>query len=271
MAATVVVRSTPAPDALPERAEIHRDGDLVVYAAKAAGTSAPSAIGNGYATYGDVTLLEHYDVRLVESPGVERLRPHLDLVATAMRDQVGQSVSVLAATVPADSTGIGDIDVHVSTTAPCSGQWLGCATPIIDGGQIVYAEVWVHPRMLDRSTASLDNVVRHEMGHAFGLAHYDDRYDGRVQTMHATSFDATEFRAGDLAGLRHVAVHASHVEPQPAPQPTPPPPPTTAPEPAPAPAPTPPAPSPPPAVDESGWRQVVEADGGVGRRGIQTL
>lgn len=247
-----------------ERAEVHRDGDLVVYVAKAAGAAAPAVTGNGFATYGDATLLEHYTVRLVDSPDVERLRPHVDAVAAAMRGQVGQSVTVAAGTVPADTNGRGQIDVRVSTTAPCSGAWLGCATPIIAGGEIVQAEVWIHPRMLERSAASLDNVVRHELGHAFGLAHHDGEHEGRIQTMHSTSFDATAYRSGDLAGLRHVAVHASAPTSAPGqhPEPTPPP------EPSPAPEPAPPAnDTAPVAVDPTGAASVQAGSIGIVVRG----
>lgn len=259
MGTVVGLRSVPAPtlpDATVERAEVLRDGDFVVYVAKAAGATAPAVTGNGYATYGDASLLEYYAIRLVDSPDVERLRPHLEAVASSMRNQVGQSASVDDGTVAADATRKGQIDVRVSTTAPCSGAWLGCATPIIAGGEIVHAEVWIHPRMLDRSAAVLDNVVRHEMGHAFGLAHYDVEHDGLVQTMHSTSVAATAFRAGDLAGLRRVAVHAA--PPTSAPQPAP------APEPAPAPGPT---PAPPPPVDPEGLASVQAGSIGIVVRG----
>ena len=235
MSAVGALHIGPPAETTPGRAELHRDGDLVVYA-KVSGASAPVATGNGYATYSDATLLEHYTVRLVDSAEVERLRPHLDAVASAMRDQVGQSVSVAGGTVAPGETATGQVDVHVSSTAPCSGAWVGCATPIISKGTIDHAEVWIHPKMFDRSVAALDNTVRHELGHAFGLAHYDAEHDGHVQTMHSSSFDAPAFRTGDLAGLRRLAVHASEPAPEPAPAPTPAA--TPAPEPAPTPAPS---------------------------------
>ncbi|MDE0803603.1 MAG: hypothetical protein OSA99_09800 [Acidimicrobiales bacterium] len=180
---------------------LYRDGDLVVFA-KGASVSAPAVAGDGYTVYRDSTLREHYTIRLVESSGVERLRPHLEAVAATMRDDVGRSVTVAPGTVAADATtGVGQIDVRVSSSAPCSGSWLGCASPVVDGGEISEARVWINPRLLTRSSQALDNGVRHELGHAFGLGHFNGEFDGHLQTMHATSFDALSYRSGDLAGL----------------------------------------------------------------------
>ncbi len=215
-----LVRSAPpsAPSALVERAEVHRDGDFVVYEAKASGTSAPSVRNDGYATYADTTLRESYTIRLVQSSAVEQLRPHLEGVAATMRDVVGQRVVVARGTVASDATpSAGQIDVRVATRSPCVGLWLGCAAPTVVDGQVESAQVWIHPRLLERSAASIDNGVRHEIGHAFGLAHYDEEWDGQVQTMHSTSFEAGEYRSGDVNGLRAIAVHAQRRSPSPPP------------------------------------------------------
>lgn len=227
--AIAVVRSGP-PAAETQGAEVYRDGDFIVYDAKANGTSAPSVRHDGYATYGNVSLRETYTIRLLESSGVERLRPHAEAVAATMRDTIGQQVVVAPGTVAAGVVSkTGFIDVRVSSTSPCTGQWLGCAAPTVRDGEVKSAQVWISPRLLERSTASIDNGVRHELGHAFGLAHYDAPWDGHLQTMHSTSFDASEYRSGDLNGLRSVAIHATPppAAPEPEPDPTP--------EPAPAP------------------------------------
>ncbi|WP_436792521.1 hypothetical protein [Actinospongicola halichondriae] len=230
LAAIVVVGLVPSapPDDIPlERAEVHRDGDFIVYEAKAAGTSAPSVRNNGYATYADTTLREAYTIRLVDTTGVEHLRPDLEAIAVTMRDVIGQYVVVADGTVPYDArTRAGQIDVRVSSNAPCAGLWLGCAAPTVVDGEVQSAQVWIHPRLLQRSSASISNGIRHEIGHAFGLAHYDAAWEGQVQTMHSTSFDATEYRSGDLNGLRAIAVHATRrtpttAPPEPAPRPAP--------------------------------------------------
>lgn len=184
-------------------AVLYRDGDLVVYAAKGTGVGAPSVAGDGYTVFRNSTLRDRYTIRLVDSPDVERLRPHLEAVAATMRDDVGRSVTVAAGTVPAgSSTNTGQIDVAVSSSAPCAGLWLGCAAPVVDDGEVREARVWINPRLLRRSTDEIDNGVRHELGHAFGLGHFNGEHEGQLQTMHATSFDAPVFRSGDLAGLR---------------------------------------------------------------------
>ncbi len=259
--ATITVRSTPPGATEVERAEVFRDGDFVVFDAKANGATAPAVTNNGYATYGNSTLREAYTVRLVDSAGVEQLRPHLETVAATMRTVIGQRVVVGAGMVsPRSAPRGGEIFVRVSSSSPCTGLWLGCAAPTVSKGEVKSAEVWISPRLLERSWASVDNGVRHEMGHAFGLAHYDATWDGQIQSMHSTSFDATEFRSGDLNGLRTMAVHAERT--------TTPPPTTTPPEPAPTPVPVPTA---PPVVDPSGsLTDVVPTGVGIVVRGRAT-
>lgn len=221
----------PSDEHLGEAAVLFRDGDLVVFAAKGTGVGAPSMVGDGYTVFRNSSLRDHYTIRLVESPGVERLRPHVEAVAATMRGQVGRSVTVAPGVFPAGSNAsVGQIDVRVSSDAPCSGAWLGCAAPAIDDGEVRLARVWINPRLLERSAAEIDNGVRHELGHAFGLGHFNGEFDGHVQTMHATSFDADTYRSGDIAGLRR----GLEGRPAPTEPPSPAPPPTSAP-----PAPTP--------------------------------
>ena len=210
VAASVSIPGTAGTDGADERADgsgegavLFRDGDLVVYAAKGTGVSAPSVGGDGYTVYRNSTLREHYTIRLIDSNGIERLRPHLESVAATMRDEVGRSVTVAPGVFPADTTTTtGLIDVRVSSAAPCTGKWLGCAAPVVDDGEVRQARVWINPRLLLYSDQSLGNGVRHEMGHAFGLGHFDGEHEGLVQTMHSTSFDAPDYRSGDLNGLR---------------------------------------------------------------------
>lgn len=245
--AVIAGRATPPDDAVIERAEVFRDGDFVVYDAKANGTSAPAVTSNGYATYSNSTLRESYTIRLIESAGVEQLRPHLESVAATMRHVVGQRVVVAPGTMRSSGQPrTGEIEVRVSNYSPCGGQWLGCAAPTVSKGEVKSAEVWISPRLLARSHAAIDNGVRHEMGHAFGLAHFDSAWNGQIQTMHSTSFDATEYRSGDLNGFRAIAVHAQRTAAPPPPPPT-----TTPPAPPPKPA-APPVPATPPVVDPNG-------------------
>ncbi len=264
--AAVVVRSAPPADVAVERAEVYRDGDFVVYDAKAGGASAPAVRQNGYATYGNVVMREAYVIRLIDTSGVERLRPLVAEVAATMRDDIGQRVTVADGRFPSTTRSkVGHIDVRVSSTAPCASPWLGCAAPTVDDGVVQSAQVWINPRLFDKPSYAIANTVRHELGHAFGLAHYDGLWDGRIQTMHSTDFDAPDFRSGDRNGLRALAVHATppehddeHVEPAPPP-------------PAPSPSPPPPPPPAPPRVDPTGTvDEIVSTGVGILVRGQAT-
>lgn len=194
---------------------VHVDGDFVVFdRGRSHPVEAKDGDGNGsgsvtthdgYATFGDPDLLDHYDVRMVDSDRVEDLRP---LVARAVGDTVGaagQSLRVLAGTIRNQGTGKGQIDVVLSTSSPCGGAWLACAGPTLDDGVVVAGRIWVHPKLLDRPSHEIDNTLRHELGHTLGLAHYAGAVEGRVQTMHPTRFDAARWETGDRRGLRDLA------------------------------------------------------------------
>jgi hypothetical protein len=50
------------------------------------------------------------------------------------------------------------------------------------------------------------NILRHELGRAFGLAIYDGTYQGSLQVMHTNPITGiTTYQAGDVAGLRSQA------------------------------------------------------------------
>lgn len=213
VAATVVSRGAPPPGVEVQRSEAFRDGDFVVYEAKAGGASAPAVRNNGYATYGNVVMRESYVIRLVDSDGIERVRPVADEVAATMRDDIGQRVTVADGQFARSTTSkVGHIDIRVSSSSPCSSPWLGCAAPTVDDGVVQSAQIWISPRLFDKPASAIDNTVRHELGHAFGLAHYDGLWEGRIQTMHSTDFDATDFRSGDRNGLVALAIHATPPE-----------------------------------------------------------
>ncbi len=55
-------------------------------------------------------------------------------------------------------------------------------------------------------------ILRHEFGHAMGLAHLNSTYGGHYQVMAAYTHDyVSQYGAGDAAGLRHLAAGAARV------------------------------------------------------------
>lgn len=192
----------------------NHEGEAVLraLAAQPAGARAVAAAGglseihhDGFSTFGDPGLKGSYSVSFVQSPGIETVRPYvMDALGQAQR-AAGVQFNVQSGTSPdAGSTARGTIDFVVSDSSPCSGSWLACGGPSVEGGAIVGGRVWINPRLLSRSAADIANTVRHEFGHALGLGHYSDRYQGEVQTMHPTSFAASDYEAGDVAGLRYM-------------------------------------------------------------------
>lgn len=190
------------------------DGDAVVFRTSPNGHSAKGTSStergvvhhDGYATFGEPVLLEHYEVRLVSSHRIEEVRPYVLDAAGAATAVGGQSLSVRRAVVAPGGPSRGQIDVVVSSSSPCSGWWLACGGPHIDDdGTIVNGRIWVNPRLLDRPAHEIANTVRHELGHTLGLAHYEHRHHDRIQTMHPKSFEAAVYEAGDTAGLRALA------------------------------------------------------------------
>jgi hypothetical protein len=192
---------------------VHVDGDHVVFEVggdpvdgKASATgSGGGTYHDGFATYGDAKLLRHYEIRMVWSAGIEQLRPFVAETVAEVTAASGQSLEIRPGQVERMGPGRGQIDIVVSDSSPCTGMWLGCGGPTLDDGVVVSGQIWISPRAFERSTAELDNTVRHEFGHTMGLAHYEYVHEDRVQTMHPTRFDAARYEAGDIDGLRFTA------------------------------------------------------------------
>lgn len=202
---------------------LQHDADDDHYDAKG-GAAAGAGSGSGYTTYDGVWLREHYDVVLVASHDIERIRPAVaDAVADAA--SVGVSIALRPGQAESHEPPHGEIRIVMSSSSPCPNPWLACGGPIVgEDGSILSGKVWVNPRLLSKSPHEIANTIRHELGHTLGLAHYDGAHDGSTQVMHSRRFDAAHFQSGDRAGLAHLA----GVSPTPAAQRTP------APAPAPA-------------------------------------
>ena len=194
---------------------VFQDGDHLVFGtapdtddpveAKAGETGFGAVRHDGFSTYGDSRLSGAYEVRLVESEGIEQLRPHVAEAIAEASAAGGIPLTLRPGTIDRAGPARGQIDVMVSQMAPCGGMWLGCGGPNIDRGTITSGRIWINPRAFSRPPTELSNTVRHELGHTLGLGHYEYLHEDRVQTMHPSRFDAATYEAGDRDGLRFVA------------------------------------------------------------------
>lgn len=167
--------------------------------------------GPGY-TFRDA---DAFTIRLVATTegDVELLRPAVASAALQVASTSGVSLTIAPGTVadvPGDRQPVqGEILLSVDSSSPC-GPSAGCGGPypirdvpqsglrIIEGGR-----AWIDPSALGYTTEQLQHVVAHELGHVFGLLHFDEAFDGRLQMMHSSRFDAgSTYRSGDANGLR---------------------------------------------------------------------
>jgi hypothetical protein len=184
------------------------DGDMVMPAGLLEGYATRSS-GEGYITYPSMTgNLGSYDIRLVDSSGVESVRPELEEAAAEVEAATGGDLRVAPGVTGDGEPGRGEIVVVVSSASPCSvSVWIGCGGVQTMSGTLpnliaTSGKVWLHPELLDLDGQDRQHVVSHELGHALGLRHYDAPFDGQTQVMHTSSYDAASYRSGDFAGLR---------------------------------------------------------------------
>lgn len=209
-----------AGSAVPVAAEPGHDSDVVAIDVDTGEELLPivsrtRAAGDGYAFFefagGALTSnLGTYTVRLVASPGIEGLREAVQGAVDDVNAQHGAKLTFAPDVVPASGAPAsmvaarGEILVIVDDTMCPTAA--GCASPGVQyiGSEYhaVSGRAWITQRVLLYTPAQRKHVIAHELGHTLGLAHYDQQHQGRAQLMHASSYDATEPRAGDIAGLR---------------------------------------------------------------------
>ena len=168
----------------------------------------------GFNTTAAVNMFR-FTVKLASSPRVEQYRPALLAVADELRRAgvadltiaAGQTSTVDDTSAPSDH----EIVFYASSGMPCGGASVaGCAvtyterradeTPLVKAGK-----VWAPPALDPKSAAFKHHVVAHELGHALGLLHYDELFEGNRQVMHSVVATPLTFRSGDLNGFRHLA------------------------------------------------------------------
>ncbi len=221
--------------------ETDADGELVLVgddsfvrlpadAPSGGGPDAPArlAVGSGYAVLPGIGgyARSSFTIVLAASPGIEQLRPAITRAANLIGAEAGLSVTVAAGLSPDRPPSPGEVVVRIAGYSPCgplfsSAGVIGCGGPDVDRrGGIIGGEVWLAPGLECVDVG--ESVLAHELGHAFGLAHTEQRVDGLLQLMYpSTTANAPSFRAGDRAGLRAVAGQAQTLavtDPPPAPR-----------------------------------------------------
>lgn len=157
-----------------------------------------------------------YTLRLVSSSegNIEAYRSRLQQTANELNSQTGLVLTVAPGTVPGPpnpldlTPEIGEIWIMISSISPCgtlSGGTLGCGGTYdalsIDGEfRWASGQVWLSPTL---QTKCQQPVTSHEVGHALGLAHFNDQYLGQYQIMKSsTNCSFSALRAGDVNGIR---------------------------------------------------------------------
>jgi hypothetical protein len=199
-----------APDDEPDHDHDH-DHDGAYEAASTDGQNGVAehhaGASGGYALFSATArwLPGGYTIRLTGADGrIEQVRHELTEAARGASALAGVPIRVAAAFGGPVDPGRGEIAV-VLGSGPCGSGAIGCGGPALSHTEVISGRVWIHPTALGLSPAHRANLVAHELGHAFGLQHYDGSWTDGRQVMHPVLAGTTSFRAGDGAGLRRLS------------------------------------------------------------------
>lgn len=184
------------------------DSDTLTVAAFDAPTT---TIGAGFST--NVNYMRPaYTIWL--DPSAEHLRADAQAAATTITSATGIEVTVPAGTRTfTDPAPVGQIHLTVAPDSPCGSLdhtgTAGCGgatLSYLDGGKLLLnsGNAWITTD--PTSGTLLRTIVLHELGHAFGLYHYDDQHAGHYQVMHSGVRElSNSYRTGDLNGFQFMA------------------------------------------------------------------
>ncbi len=165
------------------------------------------AASGGYALFSSTArwIPGGYTIRLTGADArVEEYRDELTAAARAASATAGVPIRVAPGRGGPADPARGEIAVVIGS-GPCGAGSVGCGGPSLDAREIVAGRVWLHPSSLGIPTGQRSNLAAHELGHALGLQHFDGSWSDGRQVMYPVITGVTSYRAGDSAGLRHVA------------------------------------------------------------------
>lgn len=167
------------------------------------GTSA-QANGVGY-NVSERSEAAYPDRRIRFMPSVpQHMRTKVALAAAHYNMTVGTRITIGSDTVM-KSLLAGDITIAVQDNLMCDGvRARGCSyntTDYVSGQSVKHKTHLIFSTSIFNSNTEMGTIM-HELGHAFGLSHYEEIFEGQLQVMSTKVFEKNNLRSGDIAGFR---------------------------------------------------------------------